>query len=142
MNSYYWSDVFRNLAEIWSIPEALTTSKFFKVFSNDVICTLCKTNSSYLLRICLSYSLVVLIPNLFFGGGRFSSNESAKFEKNRQKVFAFFFRSKETAPFFFNDILDVSPLQKTYLKISKFVRVLWDCSYFRHFFPQSKVFSY
>ena len=112
MNSYYWSDVFRNLAEIWSIPEALTTSKFFKVFSNDVICTLCKTNSSYLLRICLSYSLVVLIPNLFFGGGRFSSNESAKFEKNRQKVFAFFFRSKETAPFFFNDILECLPSLK------------------------------
>ena len=112
MNGYYWSDVFRNLAEIWSIPEALTTSKFFKVFSNDVICTLCKTNSSYLLRICLSYSLVVLIPNLFFGGGRFSSNESAKFEKNRQKVFAFFFRSKETAPFFFNDILDCLPSSK------------------------------
>ena len=112
MNSYYWSDVFRNLAEIWSIPEALTTSKFFKVFSNDVICTLCKTNSLYLLRICLSYSLVVLIPNLFFGGRRFSSNEPAKFEKNRQKVFAFFFRSKETAPFFFNDILDCLPSSK------------------------------
>ena len=112
MNSYYWSDVFRNLAEIWSIPEALTTSKFFKVFSNDVICTLCKTNSSYLLRICLSYSLVVLIPNLFFGGRRFSSNEPAKFEKNRQKVFAFFFRSKETAPFFFNDILECLPSLK------------------------------
>ena len=112
MNSYYWSDVFRNLAEIWSIPEALTTSKFFKVFSNDVICTLCKTNSLYLLRICLSYSLVVLIPNLFFGGRRFSSNEPAKFEKNRQKVFAFFFRSKETAPFFFNDILECLPSLK------------------------------
>ena len=112
MNSYYWSDVFRNLAEIWSIPEALTTSKFFKVFSNDVICTLCKTNSLYLLWICLSYSLVVLIPNLFFGGRRFSSNEPAKFEKNRQKVFAFFFRSKETAPFFFNDILECLPSLK------------------------------
>ena len=53
-------------------------------------------------------SLVVLIPNLFFGRGSFISNESAKYEKNLQKIFAFF-GSKETTPFSFNDILDCLP---------------------------------
>ena len=49
---------------------------------------------------------MVLIPNLLFQHGSSSSNESAKFEKNLQKIFAFFFESKETTPFSFNDILD------------------------------------
>ena len=49
---------------------------------------------------------MVMIPNLLSGTGSFSSNESAKFEKNLQKIFAFFFGSKKTAPFSFNDILD------------------------------------
>ena len=142
MNSYYWSDVFKKSGRNLVFLEALTTSKFLKVFSNDVICTLCKTNSLYLLRICLSNSLVVLIPNLFFGGGRFSSNESAKFEKNRQKLFAFFFRSKETAPFFFNDILDCLPSSKGISKDFKVRQSSLGLFLFSAFFPQSKVFSY
>ena len=95
----------KNLAEICSILEALATSKFFKIFSTDATFTLCKAKSSHLLWICLQYSSVVLIPNLFFGHGSFSSSESAKFEKNRQKIFAFFLGWKETTSYYFNDIL-------------------------------------
>ena len=36
---------FKNPAEIWSIPEGLTTSIFFKIFSTDNISTFCKTKS-------------------------------------------------------------------------------------------------
>ena len=48
--------------------------------------------------------------NLFFGRRSFCSNESAKFEKNVQKVFALFFELKETTSFPFNEILDYIPL--------------------------------
>ena len=41
--------------------------------------------------------------------------------------------------YFFNDVFDYLPHS---LVISKFARVLWDCSSFLYFFPQSKVFSY
>ena len=50
----------------------------------------------------------VLILNLFFGHGSFCS-ESAKFEKNLQKIFALSLELKEITPFFFNDILDCLP---------------------------------
>ena len=50
-----------------------------------------------------------MILNLFSGRGSFSGNESAKFEKNLQKIFAFFFGPKETTPISFNDILDYLP---------------------------------
>ena len=49
---------------------------------------------------------MVLIPISFFGQGRFCSNESAKFEKDLEKIFAFFFELRETTPFSLNDILD------------------------------------
>ena len=50
--------------------------------------------------------LLVSIPNLYFECERFSSNKSAKFEKNPQKLFALSLELKETTPFFSNDILD------------------------------------
>ena len=48
----------------------------------------------------------------FFGRGGFCSIESAKYEKNLQKVFALCAELKETTPFCFNDILDcIAPLE-------------------------------
>ena len=49
------------------------------------------------------------IPNQFFGSKIFCSNEFAEFEKNLQKIFAFFFESNETTLFSSNDILDCFP---------------------------------
>ena len=49
------------------------------------------------------------IPNQFFGSEIFCSNEFAEFEKNLQKIFAFFFESNETTLFSSNDILDCFP---------------------------------
>ena len=59
--------------------------------------------------IILLNSSIVSIPNLFFGLGSYCSSESAKFEKNLQKVFALFFELKETTPCSFNHILDCIP---------------------------------
>ena len=38
----------------------------------------------------------------FFGRGSFYSSQSARFEENLQKIFAFFFESEETVPLSFN----------------------------------------
>ena len=103
MSSCYWSQIsLRNLPEICSIPEKFTISKFFKIISTEFTSTLSKTRFSYGFQICLQYSSLVLIPNCFFGRGSFCSSLSAKFDVDLQKIFAFFFESKETTPFSFN----------------------------------------
>ena len=53
----------RNLAEIWSIPDALVISKFSKIFSTDITTTKKKKKLSHLLRIFELYYPVFLIPN-------------------------------------------------------------------------------
>ena len=82
MNNYYWSTVFKKFTFRWPWQHI----KFFKIFLTDLASTLCKTKSSHLLRICLKYFPVVLIPRWFFGHGIFCSNKSANcFEKNLLK---------------------------------------------------------
>ena len=44
---------FRNLLEIWSVPEDSATYKVFTIFSTDVNSALSKTKSSHSFRICL-----------------------------------------------------------------------------------------
>ena len=75
----------------------------------------------------------------FFVRGNFCSIESAKFEKNLQKVYAFFFESKETTPFSFNDILDcLSPLE--FITRDFKAWLLWDYSHFLQYFLKVKFF--
>ena len=101
------------MAEILSIPEALATSKFFKIVSTVVTSTLRKTKSSQSFSIWLQYSSVVLIPNLIFGRGNICSNKSIKIQKNQQKVFPSSFEVKETTPFCFNILGYLPPLEGT-----------------------------
>ena len=43
----------RNLAEIWSNPEDLATSKFFQMLLTVVTSTLCRKKTPHSFRICL-----------------------------------------------------------------------------------------
>ena len=123
------------MEQIWSIPEAVSTSKFFKISSTVVVSTFWRAKYSYSLRIYLSYS-VVLIPNLFFGHA-----VSAKLEKNLQNLLAFSFELSETTSFSFKWYFRLHPALEDIPRDFKVRHSSFELFLLPGIFLQSKVFS-